>query len=735
QVITSASPWLFGLLARCPRLTVLVTSRIALDIAGEQRLVVPPLPVPAAGEDVLERHAAVALFTQRAQAVDLSFHLNERNTGAVAEICRRLDGLPLAIELAAARVKVLSPDAILARLANRLTLLAGGRRDVPARLQSMRDAIGWSYELLSEPEKHLFRRLSVFTGGFTLDAAGYVVAWPDPPTLDDAVIDAIGGLVDQSLVQPIAGHADSRFLMLETIREYGLREVATRDQDDAVHLAHAGYYRQLAKQAQKELIGPNQAVWLDRLETEFANIRTAMAWLEERDRLDDAIELNAQIQFFLNIRGHSVESLHRLNAWLKLPDLAKPSRSRGLALLAAGGLRQNVGDTVSSAAMLVESAEILREAGDGWHASMALSILSSTYYQQGDLERMQAAAMESQQIARQVGNSRASSANLGHLSRVASLSGDHDLATDLQQRSFQAALEAGDRWLMAFRSAELAESELRSGDIDRAAHLALEAKNLFEELRSKRDLPGAWNQMAWIARKRGDLNMAAEYATTGLSIAEACGHAWSTAYGHLQRGVIAAEQGKLAPATEALSAAMTFFQARDQSIAIADCLAAFAMLAAGAGDGEHATRFLGASAARMRQAGIDREQWDPDLPSPRVTASLRTSLGEERFERLQAEGAAFTIDEAVSEALAYTIPASRALDAPAPDHVARQHGLTPRELEVLRLMADGLSNQRIADALFLSPRTVTTHITGILGKLDLSSRTAAVSFAIRSGIA
>lgn len=138
QVITSASPWLFGLLARCPRLTVLVTSRIALDIAGEQRMLVPPLPVPAAGEDVLERHAAVALFTQRAQAVDLSFHLNERNTGAVAEICRRLDGLPLAIELAAARVKVLSPDAILARLANRLTLLAGGRRDVPARLQSMR---------------------------------------------------------------------------------------------------------------------------------------------------------------------------------------------------------------------------------------------------------------------------------------------------------------------------------------------------------------------------------------------------------------------------------------------------------------------------------------------------------------------------------------------------------------------------------------------------------------------
>ncbi|MGI8963658.1 MAG: ATP-binding protein, partial [Thermomicrobiales bacterium] len=308
EQVIAASGWLADLLARCSRLKVLVTSRIALDIAGEQRMVVPPLPVPSSAEEVQDENAAVELFCQRARAVDLTFHLNNEHAGVVAEICRRLDGLPLAIELAAARVKVLSPEAILARLTNRLTLLTGGRRDVPDRLRSMRDAIGWSYDLLPVPDQRVFCRLSTFAGGFTLEAAAFVAAWPESRIADDAVMDGIGRLIDHSLIQPTTGGLDSRFQMLETIREYGLQEIATSGQDDLSHLAHAEYYRQLADQAQTALIGPDQATWLNRLDAELPNIRGAMTWLEAQDRLDDAILLNARIQWFLNIRGHSVET-------------------------------------------------------------------------------------------------------------------------------------------------------------------------------------------------------------------------------------------------------------------------------------------------------------------------------------------------------------------------------------------------------------------------------------------
>ncbi|MDQ3653466.1 MAG: hypothetical protein M3457_00100 [Chloroflexota bacterium] len=471
----------------------------------------------------------------------------------MAEIFRRLDGLPLAIEFAAARVKMLSPEAILARLTNRLTLLTGGRREVPPRLQSMHDAVGWSYDLLSEAEKRLFRRLSVFVGGFMLEAARFLAAWPEPPIADESVIDAIGGLVDQSLAQAMTEKPESRFRMLETICEYGLREIEASGHDDPARLAHAEFYQNLAERAEPALMGPDQGTWMELLDSELPNLRAAIAWLEAHDRLDDAITLQAQIQFFLNIRGHAVESLERLDAWLERPDLATRSRWRGLALLGAGGLRQNVGDTERSAAMLVESADILTEVGDAFHATMALGIAGYSYFQHGDLERMQSTALASLEIAERIGHTRQISTNLGQLSMVALMNGDQELAGDLQQRSYWVAEAAGNLWLIAFRSAELADEDLRAGDLDRAAEHSMEARNLFSELGSRRDLPGAWDQMSRIARKQGDLNTAADYAATGLTIAETCGYSWAVAWAKLQMGLIAAEQGMLAQSLQALT--------------------------------------------------------------------------------------------------------------------------------------------------------------------------------------
>jgi predicted ATPase len=276
--LLAAGPDLALLLAFCPALTLLVTSRAALRVSGEHEFAAPPLPLPVEiGTWTFEQIAAsdaVRLFVERAEAVQAGFRLTPANAWDVAEICRRLDGLPLAIELAAARVKVLPPRALLARLERRLPLLTGGPRDAPARLRTMRDAVGWSYDLLDADEQRVFRQLAVFVGGFTLDAAIDIAG--DGPLPEEAVVEGISLLVDQSLLLPAATDdaancdpGEPRFGMLETVREFALEELARSGEENAVRRAHAAYFRALAERAEPELRGASQSAWIARLETEL----------------------------------------------------------------------------------------------------------------------------------------------------------------------------------------------------------------------------------------------------------------------------------------------------------------------------------------------------------------------------------------------------------------------------------------------------------------------------------
>jgi predicted ATPase/transcriptional regulator with XRE-family HTH domain len=364
QVVASA-PVITALLAGAPHLKVLSTSRVALHLSGEHEYAVPPLELPdllhLPSAEALAKCPAVALFQARAQAVQPNFALSSANAQAVAAICHRLDGLPLVIELAATRSKVFTPEALLARLDQRLPLLSSGARDLPPRQQTLRGAIAWSYDLLSATEQTLFERLGVFVGGWTLEAAEAICAgveiWelgagsasPTPNSqLLPPILDGIASLIDQSMVQPAAAvtpgiSAEPRFTMLETIREYALERLAEHGQAEVLRRRYAAYYLTLAEQGEQGLQGPDSRRWLDRLETEHDNLRAVLAWSQTTEGDSElGLRLAAALWWFWWARGHGSEGRHWLSQALTEQDSEHlnqaPLAVRAKALVAAGVL-------------------------------------------------------------------------------------------------------------------------------------------------------------------------------------------------------------------------------------------------------------------------------------------------------------------------------------------------------------------------------------------------------------
>jgi predicted ATPase/DNA-binding CsgD family transcriptional regulator len=720
EQVIDAGVWLAKLISRCPRLKVVTTSRVPVNIGAEQVFRVAPLPVPTNDD---RRTVAVDLFVERARAANIDVSIDEPALDAVAEICRRLDGLPLAIELAAARVSVLSPQALLGRLTHRLALLTDGRRDAPARLRSMRDAIGWSYELLTPEARRLLSRLWVFLGGFTLDPVAIAAERPATPAPDADGLGALQPLLEQSLVQPLGQGNEPRFRMLETIREYGLDAESGND----AGRAHAEYYLTQTEPAPRALMGPDQVAWLDRLEIEFPNLRQAVAWLAASGRLDDAIELVARIAFFLNLRGHGVETLGWLESWLGRPELAGPTRARGLALGVCGGLLQHTGPLERASAALGEAVDILAAIGDRWYEAQYRGIRGSVHAVMGNLEGMREHAAAALPLALEIGHHRGASTALSFLAEYALINGDADAARHLQDEARRTALDAGDVWLGAYRRVSLARDGMIAGRLDDAEKHASEALRLFAALGSLRDVPGMWDTLASIALLRGDLDLADERLSSGLQVIDRAGGVWDPTKLLETQGLIAIERGDLARAGQALAASLDGVDPVHELAHTCRSLTAYALLAARAGDVDNALVFLGA-AVRTAQGG----KFDPyHLPGEDIGPWLRSGLQSELGDAFRAvEGRDVPpVEDVMAMALAY----SPSVAAPRP--ATPTFGLSPRELEVLLLMADGLSNQQISDALYVSLRTTATHVTSILAKLDMPSRTAAVAFAIRNGLA
>src|SRR6266516_2111363 len=348
EQVVDAARQVAALLAACPKLKIVVTSRMTLHVQAEHEYAVPPLalPDPKRLPDLaaLSQYEAVALFIARAQAVKPDSQLTNANASAIAEICVRLEGLPLAIELAAARIKLLPPQALLGRLGQRLTVLTGGARDAPARQQTLCNTIAWSYNLLDATEQRLFRWLSVFVGGCTLEAVEAVCAFLDISTEAVWVLEGVASLIDKSFLQQKEQEdGEPRFVMLETLREYGLEALAASGEMESTRQAHATYYLRFSQEAEPKLPGPQQVMWLERLAQEHDNLRAALRWLVEQgesgqpESQEKALRLGTALRWFWSVRGHVVEGCHWLERALAKSD-GLAVDIRGAAIDSAGML-------------------------------------------------------------------------------------------------------------------------------------------------------------------------------------------------------------------------------------------------------------------------------------------------------------------------------------------------------------------------------------------------------------
>lgn len=638
HLLAEAPTWLVDLLGACPRIVVLVTSRIALNIDGEQRYVVRPLPIPAS-DDVGEASetAAVRLFVQRAGAVRLDFTLTAANRESVVDICRRLEGLPLAIELAAAKVNVFTPDQIRSRLSDQFRLLTSGRRDVTGRQQSMRDTIAWSYELLAPDEQALFRQLSVFVGGFTLDAAERV---SETPGLD--TVDGVASLVDQSLLRAISeDNAEPRYLMLETIREFGLEWLSAGDDVEAVRNRHADWCLALASKATR-FDPTGQLPWLQGLGAEYGNLRLAIQRLDDSGKVAELAEMATQLRWFWYFTGRQFEGLYWYERVLELhPDVS--GRTCIDALLFAGHLAEKLGRP-NAAAMLGEVACMAHTSGDNLREAESTLNLAIMAENDGDYDEAEARFL---------------------------------IARELYARTSHA-------WRRVVIVYHLGAVTYGKGDSTRAARM-VDAARLAAEAIGDQIVPGLCRSLlALIACEQDDSAGAVEHLR------------------HLTK--------------ESSSVLL-----RDRSLTLRTASAVAGLL----GDHQNAARLFGAAASedaapkRPGRAALDR-----------AARSVRRQLGDDAWQHAWDVGRRMPIEEVQAEIALLLAGTSRPpVSVSVPEPLITD--LTPRELEVLRQMANGLSNQQIADTLFNSRNTVANHVAHILSKLDVDSRTAAVSFAIR----
>jgi non-specific serine/threonine protein kinase len=495
EQVVAAAPELVEVLAACTRLKVLVTSRTALRVYGEHQYVVPPLTVPQLApvpqlEDLLE-YESVALFVQRAQAAHAAFRPTEEDAGAIAEICSRLDGLPLAIELAAARIRLLPPQALLARLTRRLSLLTSRIQNVPERQQTLRRTIDWSYGLLDSSEQRLFRRIAVFAGGCTLEAAEAVCGDAPPAGRacdvaeqdgEEFIVEGFASLVDKSLLVRRDGRdGEPRFGMLETIHEYALELFESSPERDRLRDAHARFFLKLVEQAEPELVGPLQAGSFLRLDAERENLRAALGWTLDAGPSEVGVRIAAALFRYWDSRGQLAEGQRWLNRALAgAGEVGDQWRAK--ALNAAGNVARRRGEIQVARSALDQALALWRALDDMRGVAAALANLGNIDFDLGDYERAAAEYQESLNLYRRVADRVGMALALNNLGIAHREQGQVDAAVALHEESLALRRDVGDQGGIAQALDNLGRAALEHGDQQRALRLLREGLALSREL-------------------------------------------------------------------------------------------------------------------------------------------------------------------------------------------------------------------------------------------------------------
>jgi predicted ATPase/transcriptional regulator with XRE-family HTH domain len=654
QVVTAA-PIMTELLAAAPALKVLVTSRTILHLNGEHQFPVPPLalpdPIALPSLERLIQFPAVALFVMRAQAAQPDFELTDGDAPVVAAICRRLDGLPLAIELAAARIKLLAPPALLARLERRLPLLTAGAQDLPTRQQTLRRTIDWSYDLLDQRERRLFARMAVFVGGCTLEAAEAVCSSADDSGTE--VLDGLASLIDKSLVRQTAqADGERRLEMLETIREYALERLEESGEAETLRRQHAAYYLALAEAAEIQLRQAMQGAWLERLAQEHDNLRAVLAW--SRTTVAGAaigLRLAAILWRFWLLRGHLTEG----RTWLaevlaRTGDPTAGSGVRAQALFGVGQLARWQNDYAAARGAFTESLAIARERGDTWSMTQARFELGNIAWLQGDYAVARSQLMESLAAWRALRNLAGSAETLLCLGHIAWFQGDYAQARSFHEESMALYRELGDEIYIANNLMNLGKIAGAEGEYDRATTLIEAGLAVVRQW-------GFWIGTLWaihylgeLARDQGDYGQAAALYEESLAIAREVGYTSGRASNLNRLGEIAQAQGNYQQAGALHRESLAVFRDLGHKRDILLCLEDLAWVAEGQAQTERAARLYGAVAALREATGVQLPPRDR-ASYARSVERVRAQLGEAAFQRARAAGHAMTVEQAIAEAL------------------------------------------------------------------------------------
>jgi predicted ATPase len=609
--LVSAAPVITELLTTGPKLKVAVTSQAPLHVYGEHEFPVPPLALPdlklIPPLEVLSRLPAVALFVERAQAVKREFALTKENAPAVAAICARLDGLPLAIELAAARIKLLSPSAMLVRLESRLNLLTGGARDLPTRQQTLRSTVDWSHGLLNAAEQTLFRRLSVFTGGCTLEGVEAVCDTKSDLGLD--ILDGMASMVDKSLTQQVEQvDVETRFIMLSTIREYALERLAESDDEAATRRAHAAYYLVLAEEGAEDVVAHPE--WLDRFEIEHDNFRTALDHLIRTGDAEWGLRLGAALFRFWETREHLTEGRDSIARLLALEGTAARPKLRARLSFAAAVLAGEQGDYASARQLFEESLETCLELNDNRGVAVALNALAVNARNRGELS-------------------------------VASL---------LFERCVAIWKDLGDSADIARALSNLANVTKLQGEYARASSLYDECLTMFRKAGDGAGVAWTLNYQGDVAREKADLVAARAFCEQSLAAFRQLRDGWGIASAISDLASLSFDQGNDAEARHLYGESIRMFQELGHKRGIARALECLAASAAAQSNAEQSLHLAGAAAALRQRLGA------PLTPAeqPRLEKALefaRRTLGNAAGLTAWMEGWAMPVEQAVRKAL------------------------------------------------------------------------------------
>jgi predicted ATPase/DNA-binding NarL/FixJ family response regulator len=687
----------------CPRVWLLVTSREPLGTSGEHVFRVPGLAVPPGDLAVPDRLAgfeSVQLFAEHAALRRRDFVLDQANAAAVAAICFRLDGIPLALELAAARLGSLSAAEISARLDQRFRLLTTGNRTALPRHQTLRALIDWSYDLLSPQERSVFDRLSVFAGGWTLDAAEVVASGDD--VADWQVLDLLAALVGKSLVQAEVIHGSTRYRLLETIRHYAAERLALRPGPDAsdVRVAHRDHYLSLVETAATRLRGPDEDQWLDRIEADFDNVRAALAFsVADPGSAEAGLRLAAGLRTFVFSRGHSGELIGALSALLGRPDARQPTRYLARALVTNCKLLTHFDRSPDIPSMAEEAIAIARSLADDDLAADALGALNWFSYLQGDVPAALARADEAVALARAVGTPTRLAVALGHRAVFKAETGDLDASLADYHEVLSLARAAGDNYTLVVTLVNLGVDQVTAGEFPAAL----------------------------------------AYLQDALKVADAHGYQHLSAAAEMNLGFAHLMNSDAVSARRLLVGVLDRARATGEMTWVHSAFLGLALAAGADAAPVVAATLHGAADEQYEQAGQAFDVKESKMRSS-GHASLRDALGEAAFDAAYARGRTLSQADAMALAVgaappdpgpapAVTVPA-----VPGAPTDSLPGPLSAREREIVALLAGGASNAKIAETLFVTPNTVRTHLDRIRDKTGARNRAGLTRYALQAGI-